>query len=313
MVENIDLATIAKKSVVLIDVSWVLHKSAYTYGSMSFNGIKTGNIYGLLNSVSSFLSYGVGNVILVKDGKPLERKAICEQANIDYKGQRGEHNEDVYGNLNDALAMASYHSNVLFSYNEDREADDNIYCLAKKLYDLGCLEVIIHSGDNDLLQTLTKDEKIIVARKWDRGQPIKITYSNVACEDEFTCKFHGVEPSVLPLFRAIVGDSSDNIKGVYRIPRKRVASWVMRAGWDIHNKGVEDDLECLHSVIFQEALYKEKWAMQCLNQWDMIKNNYAIMKLNADYKANLVKVKITRAEFETLINKYGMRKWYTFV
>lgn len=314
VIENVDLQQIVNKgNVALIDVSWVLHKSAYVFAGMSYNGIPTGNLYGLLNAVHSFLSCNVKSVILVKDGKPVERKAICEAAGVDYKGQRDGHAETVYGNLSDGLAMASYHPDVYFSYNEDKEADDNIYCLAKKLHDLGCIEVIIHSGDNDLLQTLTKDEKIIVARKWDRGCFVDITYSDVATKEEFTKKFHGVEPSVLPLFRAMCGDSSDNIAGIYRLPRKKAASWTMQAGWDIHNRSVDDDLECLHSIIFQESLKKDKWAMQCLNQWDVIKNNYAIMKLNADYEANLVKVKPTRAEFDALIKKYNMRKWYMFV
>src|SRR5205823_10243336 len=86
------------------------------------------------------------------------------------------------------------------------EADDVIGALSVKAVERG-LNVIILSGDNDLLQLVNPRVKVLTSR---RGITDTILYD----EAKVVEKYGGLRPNQVPDLKAIVGDTTDNIPKV---------------------------------------------------------------------------------------------------
>src|SRR5438477_4903477 len=89
---------------------------------------------------------------------------------------------------------------------EGYEADDVIGALSVKGVEQG-LQIIILSGDNDLLQLVNPRVKVLTSR---RGITDTILYD----ETKVIEKYGGLRPLQLPDLKAIVGDTTDNIPKV---------------------------------------------------------------------------------------------------
>lgn len=140
--------------------------------------------------------------------------------NGDYKGQRDtEKNKDVFNNEEELV-------NILVSlgvkniYPRIMEADDVISWLCSKLS-----KVIIVSSDNDLLQLINDNVSVYQPMK-------KIIIDN----NNFESKV-GVNKTCFLAYKAILGDSSDNIKGLNgygKVKSKKLAQTYV-------NNGINDD------------------------------------------------------------------------
>jgi DNA polymerase-1 len=117
---------------------------------------------------------------------------------------------------------------------EGYEADDVIGALSVKAVEQG-VNVIILSGDNDLLQLVNPHVKVLTSR---RGISDTILY-DVAGVTE---KYGGLRPDQLTDFKAIRGDTTDNIPGVAGIGDKGAQKLLLEFG------SVEAMLENLDKV-----------------------------------------------------------------
>lgn len=106
------------------------------------------------------------------------------------------------------------------------EADDLVGSLANKLAEQGD-EVLVLTGDKDLMQ-LVQDGRIILADFKDQGpgRPKE----HVFIESQQVVEKYGVRPDQVADFLALVGDSSDNIPGVFRVGAKTAAGWLNKYG-----------------------------------------------------------------------------------
>src|SRR5207302_2440575 len=95
---------------------------------------------------------------------------------------------------------------------EGYEADDVIGALSIKAVQQG-VNVIILSGDNDLLQLVNPHVKVLTSR---RGITDTVLYD----EAKVLEKYGGLRPDQVPDFKAIRGDTTDNIPGVAGIGDK---------------------------------------------------------------------------------------------
>ncbi|HYW87666.1 MAG TPA: DNA polymerase I [Chloroflexota bacterium] len=105
---------------------------------------------------------------------------------------------------------------------EGYEADDVLGALAVKAVDKG-LDVIILSGDNDLLQLVNKHVQVLTSR---RGITDTILYDEAKVID----KYGGLKPSQIPDFKALRGDVTDNIPGVAGIGDKSAQKLLLEFG-----------------------------------------------------------------------------------
>ena len=101
------------------------------------------------------------------------------------------------------------------------EADDVLGTLSKKAGERG-IEVVIVSGDNDMLQVIEPGVKALVPR---RTFADTVLYDGKAVEAKY-----GVKPEQLPDFKALVGDASDNIPGIPGVGEKTAARLLEQFG-----------------------------------------------------------------------------------
>lgn len=102
------------------------------------------------------------------------------------------------------------------------EADDIIGTAANAVENEKDLEVIILSGDLDILQLASDRVKIYTMRK---GISDTVIYDKYAVKARY-----GFEPELLPDYKALRGDPSDNIPGVPGIGEKTASALVAKFG-----------------------------------------------------------------------------------
>ncbi|HPJ13433.1 MAG TPA: DNA polymerase I, partial [Caldisericia bacterium] len=91
------------------------------------------------------------------------------------------------------------------------EADDLLATLATDYVEKNH-QVYIYSGDKDLLQLISPSIHVLV--------PVLKQTEPVDADEEFVREKYGVSPSQMIDFKSLVGDPSDNIKGVPKIGLK---------------------------------------------------------------------------------------------
>lgn len=136
------------------------------------------------------------NVILVREGKDSkEHRKYLSSGAFEYKGTRSTRPPEAYAEfntLNDMLCDALCNVGASVATQDGIEADDVIAYLAHNLQG----ERYILTSDGDLAALITGDVHLIRNGELD-PQP-----------------FGPIKPRWTPIFKALVGDSSDNIPGV---------------------------------------------------------------------------------------------------
>ncbi len=101
------------------------------------------------------------------------------------------------------------------------EADDVLGALAQQAEQQG-VETVILTGDTDILQLVSPNVRVQIFTSF-RGPKI---YD----ETEVRKRFGGLEPDVQPDFKAIVGDSSDNIPGLPGLGKVAATKLLLKFG-----------------------------------------------------------------------------------
>ena len=293
--KNLQRVVEGKDRIFLLDLSWFLHRNHHSFSWMGvdINGYTrpTGHIYGVLYTIETLKTkFPNCAIVICQDGIPVERQELAGQTETGYKDGRAELSFDFYKDIPVIESACYLTSNVYWAFNHDKESDDIMYALAKQVKEISDIPVFIYSGDNDLLQAI--DEQIKVVRKTaQNGDLIEIGEYEVTTQEEFTKKFHGVSPQKLPFFRAIIGDSSDNIKGLPRFPRALAKEMAMSA------ESLEDMCK------FQGVTATERKYVDMLNSnWDCVALNYRMMKLSSEIEVNLFR---KRPEVDKVLSVLG--------
>jgi DNA polymerase-1 len=100
------------------------------------------------------------------------------------------------------------------------EADDVVGTLASRW---SHPTIGIFSGDSDLRQLVTEDDRVFVLAPGKKGADTKYGHDEVI-------ERHGVPPCKLPALKALAGDSSDNIPGVPGVGDIIAARWISQYG-----------------------------------------------------------------------------------
>ncbi|MCX6787411.1 MAG: DNA polymerase, partial [Candidatus Kaiserbacteria bacterium] len=212
--------TFAKKRIVLLDTHAIIHRAYHALPEFTGpNGAPTGALYGL---VSMLLK-------IIIDLKPdylaacydLPKPTIRHEAYADYKATRVK--------TDDALALQLHESRKIFEAfsipmyeRAGFEADDLLGTIAYELKKEK-VDVIIASGDMDTLQ-LVDDERVRVYTL-KKGINDTILYDEKAVKARF-----GFLPALIPDWKGLRGDPSDNIKGVPGIGEKTATELVTNFG-----------------------------------------------------------------------------------
>lgn len=170
-------------------------------------GRPTGMVVGFLRSLAAFKKrYPEAHVWVAWDGSSKRRK----DRYADYKSKRPERVETSGFNPISTLREILPSLGVSQAWNPNEEADDVIATLVRQA--LPEKRNLIFSMDRDFLQLVTENTKYLYpavgARKeilYDRNRVIELW---------------GVPPEQIVQLRALLGDKSDNLPGVVRVPKK---------------------------------------------------------------------------------------------
>lgn len=138
----------------------------------------------------------------------------------DYKGTRAKMPDDLRAQIERIReVVAAFNIPILEA--EGYEADDVLGTVAKQAAAQG-VEVVIATGDRDLLQLADKRVRVSLA-----GQ--KLSEAALYGPDEVKAKY-GVTPKQYIDYKALVGDTSDNIPGVAGVGEKTATSLLQDYG-----------------------------------------------------------------------------------
>lgn len=214
-------ASAKKERLILLDSHAIIHRAYHALPDFqSPTGQPTGALYGL----SSML------LKIVQDLKPdyiaacydLPAPTMRHEAYEGYKATRVK--------LDDALAAQLTTSRDVFKAfsipiyeKEGFEADDILGTIAHLTKDNPELEIIIASGDMDTLQLVEKSRVKVYTLK--KGLNDTIMYDEKAVEERY-----GFKPTLVPDYKGLRGDPSDNIIGIPGIGEKTATTLVQEFG-----------------------------------------------------------------------------------
>lgn len=159
--------------------------------------------------------YGLSKLLLkiFKEDKPhyiaacfdLPEPTFRKQEFPEYKANRSKADDDLVWQIKRAEEVFSNFKIKSFSL-PGFEADDLIGTLANRYKGEKDLQIVIFSGDKDLLQ-LVDGDKVLVDLIRPKG--IIKQYNEALVKEEF-----GLEPAQIPDLKGLSGDTADNIPGV---------------------------------------------------------------------------------------------------
>ena len=142
-----------------------------------------------------------------------------------YKANREKAPDELYQQIPKTKEILENLGVQVFE-KEGYEADDIIGTIAKNVSQdkaLSDIEIIIVSGDLDTLQLVDEKTKVYALRK---GVKDIVLYGEKNVEE----KYGGLKPKQLSDFKALRGDPSDNIPGVFGIGEKTAISLLEEFG-----------------------------------------------------------------------------------
>ncbi|MFH1956096.1 MAG: DNA polymerase, partial [Patescibacteria group bacterium] len=214
-----------KKTLVLIDSHAVLHRAFHALPNFtSSKGEPTGALYGF----SAFL------IKIIKELNPDYIAACFDLPEPTFRHVAYEKYKAKRPKMDDTLALQINRSrDILNAFNipiydaKGFEADDVLGTITSQIYKIQNtkykIQVIIASGDLDTLQ-LVKDNDVVVYTL-SKGIKETVIYNEDAVKKRF-----GFGPELIPDFKALKGDPSDNIVGVPGIGDKSASELIQKFG-----------------------------------------------------------------------------------
>jgi DNA polymerase-1 len=215
--------TSTKKRIVLLDSHAIIHRAYHALAAAELTG-PTGAPVGALYGLVAML------LKIITDLKPdyiaacydLPKPTIRHEAFAEYKGTRVKIDDALGIQLQESRKVFEAFSIPLYE-REGFEADDLLGTIAHELKEEKDIDVIIASGDMDTLQLV--DDKRVQVYTLKKGIQDTILYDEEAVVARF-----GFLPKLIPDYKGLRGDPSDNIKGVPGIGEKTATELITGFG-----------------------------------------------------------------------------------
>ncbi len=199
------------KTLVLLDAHAIIHRAFHALPEfLSSKGEPTGALYGL----SSMLMKIVNNlkpdyIIACYD---LPGKTFRHVAYDGYKAGRAKADDGLILQLKNSRAIFNAFNIPVYD-SPGFEADDVLGTICEKYKKDKNINIIIASGDMDTMQLI--DDKKVQVYTLKKGINETILYDEDAVINRF-----GFKPALLPDYKGLRGDTSDNIVGIKGIGEK---------------------------------------------------------------------------------------------
>ena len=199
------------KKLLLFDGHSIANRAFYGVPLLSNkDGIYTNAIHGFLNMMLSIIEREKPDSLGV--AFDLSAPTFRHEFSNDYKGNRKGMPKELRSQI-PLLKKVLTAMDIEIITKEGYEADDILGTLAKSAEKEG-YDVTVVSGDRDLFQITTEHIKILIPRTKKTGTELEDFYAKDVMET------YGVTPTEFIDVKGLMGDQSDNIKGVPGIGEK---------------------------------------------------------------------------------------------
>ncbi|MEI8270830.1 MAG: 5'-3' exonuclease H3TH domain-containing protein [bacterium] len=210
-----------KKTLVLLDAHAIIHRAYHALPEfMSSDGEPTGALYGISNMLMK----------IIVDLKPdyivacydLPQKTFRHEAYDAYKAGRAKADEGLIVQLKKSRQIFEAFNIPIYDA-PGFEADDVLGTIVEELKNKKEVNIIIASGDMDTMQLI--DGKKVQVYTLKKGINDTILY-----DEEKVLERFGFKPELLPDYKGLRGDPSDNIIGIKGIGEKTATSLIVNFG-----------------------------------------------------------------------------------
>lgn len=205
-----------KGKLLMFDGNAILHRAYHAYPATLVNssGMQVNAIYGFAATLlHSFKKMKPSHVIVCFDEK---KKTFRHEKFEEYKAKRPKMDQELVDQIIKTREVVKAFNIPIYT-KEGYEADDLLGTISR-MADKDFEEIVIVTGDKDILQLITKKTHIYFP---SRGR-IPEKYFN---EESFK-KEYGFLPKQLIDYKGLAGDASDNIPGVMGVGSKTASKLV---------------------------------------------------------------------------------------
>ena len=209
------------KKLLLIDANSIIHRSFHALPPFTTpEGKPSGAIYGLASILLKLWREERPDYAAALFDRP--EPTFRDEKYAEYKAQRPPTADELISQLIEAHKLFNAFGIMTFE-KAGYEADDLIATLAEQFKTLPDVRVVILTGDRDTLQMVEGDK--LVVQTFNKGVSDTTVYNEAAVVEKY-----GLAPNQLVEYKALVGDSSDNIKGVPGVGPKTALELIKRFG-----------------------------------------------------------------------------------
>ena len=210
-----------QKTLVLLDAHAIIHRAYHALPEfMSSKGEPTGALYGLSSMLMKIISDLKPDYLVACYDLP--QKTFRHEAYKEYKAGRAKADEGLISQLKSSRQIFEAFNIPIYDA-PGFEADDVIGTIVEKLKKDKNVNIIIASGDMDTMQLV--DDKKVQVYTLKKGINDTILYD----EDAMVSRF-GFKPELLPDYKGLRGDPSDNIIGIKGIGEKTATNLITSFG-----------------------------------------------------------------------------------
>ena len=210
-----------KPTLLLIDGHSLAFRAFYALNPENFKnaaGQHTNAVHGFISMMLNILEGEKPTHLCV--AFDVSRESFRTQELPEYKGTRGETPEEFIGQT-ELLVEALKAMRITSVSRENFEADDLIASLSTQGEAAG-YRVLVVSGDRDTFQLITDNVTVLY--------PVKGVMNLARMDDAAVVEKYGIHAKQYPELAALVGETSDNLKGIPGVGPKTAAKWIQHYG-----------------------------------------------------------------------------------
>ncbi len=209
------------KRLFLIDANSLIHRAFHALPPLTTpSGLPSQAIYGLSRMLSRLIKEENPEYVAALFDRP--EPTHRDEMYAEYKAGRPETPNELISQLIEAHNLFKAFGIKTFEL-AGFEADDLIATFVEKFKKEKDLQIVILSGDRDGIQLVDK-EKIVL---WT---PVKGISEIFVYDEKSTVEKFGILPKQMTDYKSLVGDSSDNIKGVAGVGPKTAMTLLNKYG-----------------------------------------------------------------------------------
>lgn len=223
-----------QKTIVLLDSHAIIHRAYHALPEfLSSKGEPTGALYGLSSMLMKIITDLKPDYIIACYDLP--QKTFRHEAYEAYKAGRAKADDALISQLKNSRKIFEAFNIPIYD-SPGFEADDILGTIVEKFKKDKSTKIIIASGDMDTMQLI--DDKKVQVYTLKKGINDTILYDEDAVVARFSFK-----PELLPDYKGLRGDPSDNIIGIKGIGEKSATDLIVNFGTieEIYKKIKKDE------------------------------------------------------------------------